>query len=152
MSNKSNRKIGPYFFYKLYCFYFVVHCGSYTKASEHLNIGKPSLSRTIKSLEGRLNVCLLHRNGKALLRLTPDGSQVLGYSNQLVQLLQSLEQSLGSIKQSMVEEPIPAISPILYSSENLNKLFKELGSFFSEETVCCHGLIRRLKTAMLKTE
>lgn len=152
MSNSlSVKKIGPYFFYKLYCFYFVVHCGSYTKASEHLNIGQPSLSRMIKSLEERLNVCLLHRKGQSVFRLSPEGAQVLSYSKQLVQLLQTLEQSLGLSRLSMAEGPLPTISPIHYSPEHLNKLFKELGAFFSEETVCCHGLIQRLQKAMIKT-
>jgi DNA-binding transcriptional LysR family regulator len=147
----SERKVGPHFFYKLYCFYFVVHCGSYSKASDYLHISPSSLTHMIQDLEERLKMCLLHRKGKCLLHLSPQGTQILSYSTQLVKLLENLEQSLGLNLPFMPAEPHPTISPILYSPEHLNKLFKELASFFSDETVCRNGLIRRLKEAMLRT-
>jgi DNA-binding transcriptional LysR family regulator len=125
----SGRRVGPHFFYKLYCFYFVIHCGSYRKASDYLHISPSSLTHMIQDLEARLKMCLLHRKGKCLLHLSPQGTQILSYSTQLVKLLENLEQSLGLTPPSMAADPHQTISPILYSPEHLTRIPRPNGSF-----------------------
>lgn len=55
---------------KLRVFYHVAQCGSFTDAADRLNISQSALSRTIITLEERLNVKLFkrHKRGIALTR------------------------------------------------------------------------------------
>ena len=45
----------------------IVALGSLRKASQALNISQPSLSYTIRKLEGELNAKLLHRSQKGVV-------------------------------------------------------------------------------------
>ncbi len=74
-------------------FVAVVEYGSFTKAAEHLNIPKSTLSRNIQALESNLNLRLLNRSTRKL-SLTKAGET---YFNSCLPMIQGLQKAQGQI-------------------------------------------------------
>ncbi len=83
-------QLQPIFWPKIYYFYYVAHFASYTKAAKALHITQSSLSRSVSSLEKRLNRKLLVRSSRAV-SLTPAGQAMLAHVQILLAELQQIE-------------------------------------------------------------
>lgn len=68
-----------------------------TRAAEQLHVAQPSLSRTISSLEERLNVRLFERTGKNIV-LNEYGKIVLRHTNQILQELDDIKTEIELAK------------------------------------------------------
>lgn len=68
-------------------FVYVIHYGSFNKASEVLFLSQPSVTARIQSLERELDCQLFDRIGKQV-HLTEDGRKFLPYAQQLLQTFQ----------------------------------------------------------------
>lgn len=71
-------------------FYYVVKCGSITKAAQELYISQPAVSQSIKLLESRLGGQLLFRTPKGI-KLTPEGEVLYTYIEQGYNLIMQAE-------------------------------------------------------------
>lgn len=74
----------------------VVESGSFTRASDLLDIPKPTLTKHIQGLEAHLRVKLLNRTTRRVI-VTPDGA---GYYERAVRILADIEELDGSLSQS----------------------------------------------------
>ncbi len=83
-------QLQPIFWPKIYCFYYVAHFASYTKAAKALHITASSLSRAVSSLEQRLNRRLLVRSSRSV-SLTPAGQAMLRHVHILLAELRQIE-------------------------------------------------------------
>jgi DNA-binding transcriptional LysR family regulator len=77
----------------------VVNAGSISKAADSLFITQPSLSNAIKDLENEVGMELFTRTPKGIT-LTPDGVEFLGYTRQVAEQTDLLEQRYLSKKPS----------------------------------------------------
>lgn len=83
----------------------IVEHGSFSKASAHIFVSQPTLSRTVKNLEKKLNVSLFERSTRKLI-LTDAGKlvyeqakKIIGATNELYVLLEDLmDHPTGEIK------------------------------------------------------
>lgn len=78
-------------------FYFVAKYGSISKASEHLYITQPAVSRTIKQLEEALGCKLFLRTSKGV-KLTQEGDILYHYIQQAFSFISSAEKKINDIK------------------------------------------------------
>lgn len=78
---------------KLRTFYFIAKIGSFTHAAQHLHISQSGLSRTIQSLEERLECQLFFRIPRGLV-LTPKGDIVFEWVTQLFDSLEMMKERL----------------------------------------------------------
>ena len=120
-----SKKLGPHFLYKLYCFYFVVHFKSYTKAAPHLNLSASALVRNVQALESRLERSLFDKKTRVGLVLSAEGRRLFGYSTALLDLLHSLEQDLMDTGSAQPRT-------LLYSGAHLSALCDGLSAYFRE--------------------
>jgi DNA-binding transcriptional LysR family regulator len=74
-------------------FQTVCHYNSVTKAAGVLNVAQPSISASIRSLEAEFGVDLFKRVKQQLI-LTKEGSFLLEYANELLDMASSLEQKM----------------------------------------------------------
>lgn len=77
----------------------IVECGSITEAAKQLFIAQPSLSNAVKELEKEMNIEIFNRSAKGIA-LTPDGSEFLAYSRQIIEQTELLERRYKHIKPS----------------------------------------------------
>lgn len=102
---------------QLTCFLAVVDHGGFTRAAEHLYIAQPSLSQTIKGLEGELGVPLFHRVGRRVV-LSEAGAELLGPARVAVRdldVVRSMAADLKSLrvgKLELIAMPSPALEPL----------------------------------------
>lgn len=82
---------------QLMYFKVAAECENLSKASEKLYISQPALSKIIQRLERDLETELFHRQGKTL-RLNEAGKIVLAYTNEILQSLSDMRQSLHGIQ------------------------------------------------------
>lgn len=129
----GEKKIGPHFFYKLYCFHFVARFGSYSLAARYLHVTQPTLSRSVQSLEARLKLSLLNRNTRSKIKLSLEGARVFAWSTQLLHILEGLENHrdpfLISVPSSV---PIEQKKPNTDLNQHLGTLFEALTGYFKE--------------------
>ncbi|MFD2265180.1 LysR family transcriptional regulator [Lacibacterium aquatile] len=74
----------------------VVEAGSFTRASDLLDIPKPTLTKHIQALEAHLRIKLLNRTTRRVI-VTPDGA---GYYERAIRILADIEELDGSITRS----------------------------------------------------
>lgn len=79
----------------LKAFIVVAHTGSFTKAAGQLGVSQSALSYTIKMLEQRLGIKLLHRTTRSV-SLTQEGEQLL---NDIEPLITGIEQKLYNLNE-----------------------------------------------------
>ncbi|MBP9729642.1 MAG: LysR family transcriptional regulator [Gammaproteobacteria bacterium] len=94
-------KLGPHFWQKLYCFYWVAHFQSLSQAALHLNVSKSSVTKALQALESRFEAVLIQRQNR-YLGLTKVGEEVFDK-------MQGLLGTLGQI-QTLMEgstQPMP---------------------------------------------
>lgn len=102
---------------QLTCFLAVVDHGGFTRAAEHLFIAQPSLSQTIKGLEGELGVPLFHRVGRRVV-LSEAGAELMGPARVAVRdldVVRSMAADLKSLrvgKLELIAMPSPALEPL----------------------------------------
>ncbi len=69
----------------------IADCGSMNEAAKQLFLSQPSLSETIKELEGEIGLQIFLRSNRGIV-ITPEGEEFLGYARQVTEqfgLLQS---------------------------------------------------------------
>ena len=75
----------PFTLQQLRIFKAIASEKSFTQAAEILFVSQPSLSKQIKTLENRLGILLLNRNGNKI-SLTEAGNVFLQYSERILAL------------------------------------------------------------------
>jgi len=78
-------------------FYFVAKFGNISKASEHLFVTQPAVSRSIKQLEDSLDCLLFFRTSKGVL-MTQEGKVLFQYVEQAYNFISSGEQKISDFK------------------------------------------------------
>ena len=71
--------------------------GTMAKASQHLYISQPALSKYIQNLEDTLNVELFHRNN-GRLTLTFAGEQYVSAATRMLEIFENLENELTDVQ------------------------------------------------------
>src|SRR5699024_4509662 len=86
-------------------FIAVVEHGSFSKAASNIFVSQPTISRTVKTLEKKLNVALLERSTRRLILtdagklVYEQGKKIIGATNELNVLLDDLmDQPSGDIR------------------------------------------------------
>ncbi|PIC79840.1 LysR family transcriptional regulator [Sporosarcina sp. P18a] len=85
---------------------------SFTKAAEHSFISQPSLSKSVKRLENKLNVRLFNRSTRSL-RLTDAGDIVYEQGQQILQLLGELPVLLEDLTEGVSGEIKIGMPPLI---------------------------------------
>lgn len=78
-------------------FYFVAKFGNISKASEHLYVTQPAVSRAIKQLEDSLECLLFFRTSKGV-QLTQEGKVLFQYVEQAYNFISSGEKKINDFK------------------------------------------------------
>ena len=102
----------------IHCFFAVVACGSFSKASESLYISQQAVSLHIKHLEETYNTVLFER--KPALKLTPAGKILLDAANEIIQREQVLVDALENSRTNYTGElsiGLPANRSIAFANE-----------------------------------
>ena len=102
----------------IHCFFAVVACGSFSKASESLYISQQAVSLHIKHLEETYNTVLFER--KPALKLTPAGKILLDAANEIIQREQVLADALENSRTNYTGElsiGLPANRSIAFANE-----------------------------------
>lgn len=76
----------------------VARHGSFSKASHHLHLSQPTLSKMVKSLEEELGVLLFERSTRRI-ELTDAGEVVLTHAQNIVRSFENLDAALTEVKQ-----------------------------------------------------
>lgn len=107
-------------------FTYVAELGSYTRASEVIDVAQPVLSRQIRQLEIELRKNLLLRHGRGVI-LTDAGEKLLQYSREILQLVdrvyEDMSQADGKITGSVVLGIPPTLAKLI--AVNVVKQFKQ---------------------------
>lgn len=112
-------------FHQLNLFRHVVEFGSITRASNHLGIPQPAVTRAVRALEKEWGLQLLNRTGKGVL-VNENGRLVYDYARQVLRLTANLESALQKRKQQ--EET--TISIVV---EAASRLFPSICTSFAQE-------------------
>ena len=94
-------KLGPHFWQKLYCFYWVAHFQNLSQAALYLNISPSSVTKAVQALEFRFKAVLIERKSNRCLGLTKAGQEVFekmqGFLSTLEQIQALIEGSTQRI-------------------------------------------------------
>ena len=112
-------------FHQLNLFRHVVEFGSITRASNHLGIPQPAVTRAVRALEKEWGLQLLDRTGRGI-RVNENGRLVYDYARQLLRLTANLESTLQKRRQQ--EET--TISIVV---EAASRLFPSICTSFTQE-------------------
>jgi LysR family transcriptional regulator, nitrogen assimilation regulatory protein len=96
----------------LYYFVRIAELGSITRASAHLNVAQPALSRHVQRLEERLGVSLLVRESRGI-RLTDAGQQLQEHASRILRELQRAEEEVRGSAASPSGKVILGVTPTL---------------------------------------
>ena len=75
---------------KLKIFHAVTQAGSFTKASDTLNLSQSAISRQIQSLEYELKISLFERHARGLV-LTDSGHKLYSTANEVISKIKEVE-------------------------------------------------------------
>jgi DNA-binding transcriptional LysR family regulator len=81
---------------RLRYFLAVVEEGSVTRAASRLHVAQPSLSQTLRALEGELGVELFHRVGRGL-RLSAAGQALVGPARSVLSAIDAARGAVGEV-------------------------------------------------------
>jgi DNA-binding transcriptional LysR family regulator len=70
---------------------------SFSRAAEELHLTQPAISTQIKTLEGHVGLPLFEQLGKKIY-LTPAGTELLGYTREIIRLFQDAEAAMAQYK------------------------------------------------------
>jgi DNA-binding transcriptional LysR family regulator len=89
----------------------------YGRAAAACHVTQPTLSEAIRQLERELAVPLVDRNGRRFGGLTPEGSRILGWAQEILANEDALRQELTEIRGKLAGElrlgVIPAALPVI---------------------------------------
>src|ERR1700742_4211715 len=114
MSLKTNGRLD---WDKLRVFHAVAEAGSFTRASETLNLSQSAVSRQIGALEESLGVSLFHRHARGLI-LTEQGDLLYKTVHDLFAKLNNVESLLTNTKAS-TEGLLRVTTPVAFGSVRL---------------------------------
>ncbi|MEZ9513292.1 LysR family transcriptional regulator [Vibrio splendidus] len=97
----------------------VVDCGSFTQASEALNMTKSTVSRKLAELEQHLGVRLITRSTRSLV-LTPEGERFYQSSLQMHEIMNQAELEV-SASQDLIRGPLKLVLPVELGHQVLAK-------------------------------
>src|SRR5579859_1050509 len=109
------------------CFVRAVELKSLTAAAKALGLPKSSVSRKIRSLEGRLGMTLLIRTTRAL-NLTDAGRSFFERSSLALKEIETAEDAIDGSKQ-VVEGTLRVTAPVEFATGPFNEL---VASFMTE--------------------
>jgi len=84
-------KLGPHFWQKLYCFYWVAHFQNLSQAALHLNTSASSVTKALKDLECRFKAVLIQRRSNRCLGLTKTGQEVFEKMQGFLSILEQIQ-------------------------------------------------------------
>jgi LysR family transcriptional regulator, transcriptional activator of the cysJI operon len=113
--------------FRLKVFRAVAEHLNFRKAAEHLFLSQPAVTLQVKALENDLGVRLFDRSA-GRISLTPQGTILLGYANQVASLVGEAERELGSNNGIVLGELALGVSTTI-AQYVLPRL---LGAFLSE--------------------
>ena len=96
----------------LYYFVRIAELGSITRASAHLNVAQPALSRHVQRLEEKLGVSLLVRESRGI-RLTDAGQQLHEHASRILRELQRAEEEVRGSAASPTGKVVLGVTPTL---------------------------------------
>ncbi len=108
---------------KLRVFHAVAEAGSFTHASETLNLSQSAVSRQISALEEALGVSLFHRHARGLI-LTEQGDLLYKTVHEVFSKLNSVEGLLTETKQN-AEGPLRVTTTVAFGSVWLTGRLKD---------------------------
>jgi DNA-binding transcriptional LysR family regulator len=79
---------------ELEAFFWVATLRSFSRAADRLDTSQPTISARVAALEAHLAVTLLERGGRRV-RLTPLGTEMLGYAERMLGLRSQAEHAVG---------------------------------------------------------
>lgn len=126
----------------LYFFCRVVEEGSFTKASQGLEITKSKLSRRISDLENHLGVRLLNRSTRKL-SLTDVGQLVYEHSMEMVSQA-NFAQEAAVQAQSQPKGRIRVTCPILFAQSEFNNIIINFMRLYPEVRIYMHASERKV--------
>ncbi len=126
----------------LYFFCRVVDEGSFTQASQGLEITKSKLSRRISDLENHLGVRLLNRSTRKL-SLTDVGKLVYEYSKAMVNQA-SFAQEVAIQAQSKPKGRIYVTCPTLFAQSEFNQIIIDFMCLYPEVRVNLYASDRKV--------
>jgi len=100
---------------------------NFTKAADELHISQPSLSKTIRHMEEKLNVTLFIRTSRQL-ELTDAGKALLHNAKEVLQAYQNLTSELNdviNIEKGEIKIGIPPIIGAAYCSKMINNFIEK---------------------------
>lgn len=103
---------------------------NFTKAAATLHISQPSLSKTIKHMEDKLNVTLFNRTSRQL-QLTDAGKALLHNAKEVLHAYQNLTSELNdviNIKKGEIKIGIPPIIGAAYCANIINQFIEHYPS------------------------
>lgn len=112
-------------FHQLNLFRHVVEFGSITRASNHLGIPQPAVTRAVRALEKEWGLQLLNRTGKGVL-VNENGRLLYDYARQVLRLTANLESAM--VKRKKQEET--TISIVV---EAASRLFPSICTLFAQQ-------------------
>lgn len=111
----------------LHYFIEVAKHANFTKAASVLHISQPSLSKTIKHMEEKLNVTLFNRTARNL-QLTDAGKALLFNAKEVLHAYQNLTTELNDVvnmKKGVIKIGIPPIIGAAYCSNMINQFIEK---------------------------
>ncbi|MDP4093770.1 MAG: LysR family transcriptional regulator [Bacillota bacterium] len=133
-------------------FFYTAKYSNISKASEHMYITQPAVSRAIRQLEEALKCSLFFRTPKGVL-LTPEGKILYNYVEQAFSFITNGEQKINEVKNLLDGEIRIGISDTLCKHYLLPylKLFNTLHPSIKVHVVCPTTLdiIKLLKTGKI---
>ncbi|WP_027857292.1 LysR family transcriptional regulator [Marinobacterium jannaschii] len=96
MKNYALGQVGDFEIKQLKIFKAVADCGGFSAAETALNISRPTISTNIANLESRLNMTLCKR-GRAGFSLTEEGQVLYDQTNQLLEVLDNLRNTINNL-------------------------------------------------------
>ncbi|GAD89736.1 putative LysR family transcriptional regulator [Vibrio halioticoli NBRC 102217] len=108
----------------------LVNCRSFTKASEHLFVTQPTISKALKSLETSYGHALIHRNGRDI-ELTEAGRIVFSYAESVLFQQKEMQirlNDLQTLKSGKITLGIPPMVGHLYTNliQEFSRLYPDI--------------------------
>ena len=123
-------------FHHLEIFHAVARLGSFSRASEELQISQPSVSLQVRDLERYYGAPLFHRQGRSI-KLTDVGEVVFQYTQKLFDTVEEMRRSVDALRETVTGRLVLGASstPGEYLAPRLLGLFR---GFHPEVEVTLH--------------
>jgi DNA-binding transcriptional LysR family regulator len=135
---------------KLRVFHAVAEAGSFTHASETLNLSQSAVSRQISALEESLSVSLFHRHARGLI-LTEQGDLLYKTVRDVFTQLNTVENMLTESKDNP-EGPLRVTTTVAFGSVWLTSRLKEFLRTYPDIELSLHLDDREIDLAMREAD